>query len=331
VLVTGGAGYIGCVLVPRLLQLGHEVLVYDRDFFGYAPLQTFVGHPNLVVVEGDVRDQPAFEATLKSFGPDIVIHLAAMSNDPSSNVDPELTKSVNMDATAIVMKSSKEAGVRRFLYASSASVYGIKEETDVTEDLSLHPITLYAKYKRDGELVLNDLCDNDFCGASVRAATVCGYSPRLRLDLTVNILTSHALENGVIKVFGGTQMRPNIHIEDLADFYVTLCGADADIIRGEAFNVTYENASVMQLAERIRERVSDDVEIEVVPTDDLRSYHLSGEKADRLLEWTPARTVSDAVDDLVEAWRNEQVPDWTSDVYRNVKHLQANPDEWLNP
>ena len=228
------------------------------------------------------------------------------------------------------MRQAKAAGVRRFLYASSASVYGIKDTPDVTEDLPLEPITLYARYKAEGETVLNGLTDDGFCGVSVRAATVCGWSPRLRLDLTINILTHHALTNGRIRVFGGRQMRPNIHIEDLTDFYVRLLDIEAEKVNGRAFNVSTENATVMALAEMIRDRVDPAIAIDVVPTDDHRSYHLSAARARAELGFAPRHTLGDAVDDLKRAYAEGRVPDPESRIYRNVQLMKHAPAVWQN-
>ncbi|MEZ4459269.1 MAG: SDR family oxidoreductase [bacterium] len=322
ILITGGAGYIGTKLTQKLADTGHHVIVYDRFFFGKPTPSS-----NVHLVDADIRDAVALRKTLEDHKPSAVIHLAAMSNDPSSDVDADLTTEVNLHGTRTVMVESKKAGVARFLYASSASVYGVKEENDVTENLALAPMTLYAEYKRDGEHILNELCDDDFCGVSVRAATVCGWSPRLRLDLTVNILTSHAIETGTIRVFGGSQMRPNIHIDDLVDFYTRLLEVDESLIRAEAFNVSFENASVMDLARRVQAHVPNTV-IEVSPTNDLRSYHLSGAKARDVLGWEPSRSVDDAVVGLKDAWARGLVPDWDSDRYRNVKHLLRDPAVW---
>jgi nucleoside-diphosphate-sugar epimerase len=216
ILVTGGAGYIGSVLVPQLLQQGERVTVLDVFFYGH---DTLPDSPDLTRVDLDLRDHAGVDALLAGERFDAVIHLAAISNDPSSDLDPELTRQVNLDGTRALMESAQRHGVGRFLYASSASVYGIKEVPDVTEDLDLEPITIYAKYKAEGEAILNALTSPDFVGVSVRAATVCGWSPRLRLDLTINILTLSALTRGEITVFGGQQMRPNIHVQDLALFY----------------------------------------------------------------------------------------------------------------
>ncbi len=328
ILVTGGAGYIGSILVPKLLDRGHDVTIFDTFSFGRDPLDGVVDHADLDLVEGDIRDRERVERLFEEGDFDAVIHLAAISNDPSSNLDPELTTSVNRDGVQQVMDIARASGVDRLLYASSASVYGIKETEDVTEDLELDPITLYAQYKAEGEDHLNGIVDDDFCGVSVRAATVCGYAPRLRLDLVVNILTSHALDRGEIRVYGGDQMRPNIHVEDISDFYIHLLDADRETINGESYNVSNENYTVMGLAELIQDVLDNDVEIEVEPTDDNRSYHLSAEKVARELEFHPEYSIEQAVRDLQSAYRDDEWSDHDASTHHNVEWMQEHPEDW---
>ncbi len=328
ILVTGGAGYLGSVLVPKLLERGHEVTVLDGFFFGREPLAPVADHDRFEAIEGDIRDEALVDRVFERGDYEAVIHLAAISNDPSSRLDAELTTSVNRDAVQYVMRAAKRAGVDRLLYASSASVYGIKEIEDVTEDLALDPITLYARYKAAGERALERLVDEQFCGVSVRAATVCGYSPRLRLDLVVNILTSHALNRGGITVFGGEQMRPNIHVDDITDFYIHLLEADRDTINGEAYNVSQANYSVMQLAELIRDVLDRDVAIEVEDSDDDRSYHLSAEKAADQLDFRPEHTVEEAVRDLERSYRAGEWEDHDASIHHNVRWMKEHPDDW---
>ena len=330
-LVTGGGGYIGCVLCPALLARGHQVTVVDALWYGRAPLAGFAEHPRFELIVGDIRDPAVVDAALERARPDVVIHLAAMSNDPSAELDHELTRSINRVALEHVMRSAKAHGARRLLYASSASVYGIKETEDVTEELPLEPITLYARYKAEGEDVLNSLVSPEFCGVSVRAATVCGVSPRLRLDLTINILTEHAVNRGEIRVFGGSQLRPNVHIQDLVELYCALLTADADKVNGRAFNVSQKNASVLELAEMIRGVIDPKVAITIVPTDDLRSYHLSAERLARELGFRPSRPLEQAVRELREALTTGQVPEPAASIYRNVAHMNAHPELWRWP
>ncbi|MBT5926637.1 MAG: NAD-dependent epimerase/dehydratase, partial [Verrucomicrobia bacterium] len=218
VLVTGGAGYVGAVLVPKLLEAGYNVIVLDLFIYGEHVLDGSRKNPNLKTIKGDIRDQKLLKKIMP--GCDVVIHLACISNDPSFELNPELGRSINLDAFRPLVEISKEAGVNRFIYASSSSVYGIKEESNVHEGMALEPLTDYSRFKADCEKILAEYESSEFTTVTIRPATVCGYSPRLRLDLTVNILTNHAVNNGLITVFGGEQRRPNIHIEDITDLYV---------------------------------------------------------------------------------------------------------------
>ncbi len=325
ILVTGGAGYIGSVLVPTLLERGYPVTVVDRFLFGR---DTLPHHPALTLVEADLRDRERVRGVLFRGGFDAVIHLAAISNDPSSEIDPRLTRAVNLDALEHLFRAAKEAGVPRMIYASSASVYGLKSEAEVTEDLPLEPLTLYAEYKAEGEAILSRLADDAYCGVAVRSATVCGYSPRLRLDLTINILTEHAVTRGKIRVFGGAQQRPNIHVRDLAGFYADLVTAPRELIQGQAFNVSRENSTVMELARMIRDEIDPDLPIETVATDDQRSYRLSGDKAARVLGFRPPTPLVQAVRDLAAAFADGRIADPADPIYRNVELMKRRPELW---
>jgi nucleoside-diphosphate-sugar epimerase len=257
-------------------------------------------------------------------GCDAVIHLACISNDPSFDLDPSLGRSINFDCFRPLIKASKDAGVRRFVYASSSSVYGIKEDMDVTEDLPLQPLTDYSKYKAMCEEVLEEEREPGFVAVTLRPATVCGYAPRLRLDLTVNILTNHAINNGRITVFGGNQLRPNIHVEDMTDLYLRLLEAPDAAIDGKVWNAGYHNLKVRDIAEMVRAEVGPKVDIVVTPSDDHRSYHVSSERIRKDLGFVAARSVSDAIVDLKAAFTSGKVPNaMTDDRYYNIKRMQA--------
>ena len=321
ILVTGGAGYVGSVLVPRLIEAGYGVTVLDLYLYGEVFRGMDLG-PELTEVTGDLRDRAAVERALR--GCDTVIHLACISNDPSFDLDPELGRSINYDAFRPLVRLAKDAGVRRFVYASSSSVYGIKEDADVTEALPLSPLTDYSKYKAMCEEVLDAEREPGFTAVTLRPATVCGYAPRLRLDLTVNILTSHAVNTGRITVFGGDQLRPNIHIEDMADAYLRLLDAPAEAIDGRVWNAGYDNMRVRDIAEVVRSEVDPGLEIVVTPTNDNRSYHVSSEQIHRDLGFRARRTVRDAVVDLREAFAAGRVPNaMDDDRYYNIRRMQA--------
>lgn len=321
VMITGGAGYVGSVLVPKLLARGHEVSVLDLYIYGKEVLEAARKYPGLREIEGDLRDPVAVEKALA--GCDTVIHLACISNDPSYDLDPDLGKSINYDCFRPLIKAAKKAGVNRFIYASSSSVYGIKEVSNVTEDLPLEPLTDYSKFKALCEDVLNEEREPGFTTLILRPATVCGYSPRLRLDLAVNILTNLAINKGKITVFGGKQLRPNLHIEDMTDLYVKAVEAPAEAIDGKIWNAGYENHSVMEIAEMVRKVVGDKVEIEVTPTDDNRSYHVSSARIAREFGFTPRHTIEDAIRDLKTAFEAGRIPDpLTASRYFNIKRMQ---------
>jgi len=325
VLVTGGAGYCGSLLVPQLLREGYKVTVYDTMFFGDSFLPK--DNPNLRIEKGDIRDTAHLAAAVA--GHDAFVSLACISNDASFELDEKLSTSVNMDAFEPMVLAAKNAGVKRFVYASSSSVYGVSDQPNVTEEHPLVPLTLYNKYKGLCEPVLKKHADDSFTGVIFRPATVCGYAPRLRLDLSVNILTNHAVNAGKITVFGGSQLRPNLHVQDYCDAVQLFLTAPAEKIQKETFNVGYQNLSIMQIAEMVQNIVSQEfpekgrVEIVTTPSDDLRSYHINSEKIKRVLGYSPKRTIEDAVRDLCRAFRDGLIPDsMQDDRYFNVKRLK---------
>jgi nucleoside-diphosphate-sugar epimerase len=326
VLVTGGAGYVGSVLVPKLVRAGHRVRVIDLYLYGDDVLASCRGR-QLEEIRGDIRDAAVMRRALA--GCDAVIHLACISNDPSFELDPALGRSINYDAFLTMLDLLGQSTVRRLVFASTSSVYGIKAEENVTEDLPLEPLTDYSKYKAlcEAELARAQLPNTTW--VTIRPATVCGWSPRLRLDLAVNILTNHAVNAGRISVFGGGQKRPNIHIDDITDLYVDLLAVDGEPIHRKVFNAGWENYTVSRIAEQVRDvvvraRVRPEIEIVTTPTDDNRSYHISSERIKRELGFEPKRTIERAVGDLVTAFRDGRVPDPMSDVrYYNIKTMQA--------
>jgi len=319
IFITGGAGYVGAVLVPRLLAEGRHVTVLDLMIYGDDVIEA---HPNLNMVTGDIRDAAMLKEHIP--GHDSVIHLACISNDPSFEMNPDLGKSINLDAFEPLVEISKAAGVERFIYASSSSVYGVKEEPNVHEEMSLEPLTDYSIFKADCEVILGKYQSDDFTTVTIRPATVCGYSPRQRLDVVVNILTNLAYHKRKISVFGGAQLRPNIHIQDMANAYLLLLAAPKEKIAGEVFNAGYENHSVLELAEMVRDEVGDDVELITTPTDDNRSYHVSSQKLKDVLGFETKHTIRDAVADMVKAFDDGLLPASLDDEkYFNIKRMQS--------
>ncbi len=322
VLVTGGAGYVGAVLIPKLLAKGYKVKVIDLYMYGDNVLDSVKTNPNLKQIKGDIRDKELLEKEIP--GVDAIIHLACISNDPSFELNPALAKSINYDAFIPLVKIAKKNKVKRFIYASSSSVYGIKDEEKVTEELSLEPLTDYSKYKMLCEEVLIKEKVPGFTTLILRPSTVCGYSPRLRLDLTVNILTNHAVNRGKITVFGGQQKRPNIHIEDMTDLYVKTLEYPDRLIDGKIFNAGYENFTVMEIAEKVKKVIGGNIPIEVTATDDNRSYQVCSEKIKKEIGFSAKHSVEEAIEDLRDAFRDGRIPNPMDDMrYYNIKTMKA--------
>jgi nucleoside-diphosphate-sugar epimerase len=319
VFITGGAGYVGAMLVPRMLKEGHRVTVLDLMIYGEDVLPE---HPHLTLIKGDIRNHELMKSSIP--GHDVVIHLACISNDPSFELNPELGRSINLDPFRPMVEISKNEGVKRFFYASSSSVYGIKDEPNVHEDMSLEPLTDYSVFKMNCEQILAEYQSDDFTTTTIRPATVCGYSPRQRLDVVVNILTNLAYHKREISVFGGAQLRPNIHIADMVEIYLLLMEAPKEKISGEIFNGGYENQTVLQLAETVQDVIGEDVTLKTTPTDDNRSYHVSSKKIADVLGFKANHTIKDAVSDIKYAFEKGLLPNSMEDeMYFNIKRMQS--------
>lgn len=322
ILLTGAYGYVGSVLVPELLAKGHEVVGYDLQFFG-----DHIGpKPGLTAVKADVRDTQAFYDA--AWGCDVVLDLACISNDPSVELDESLSRTINYESFEPRVIAAKDAGVSRYVFCSTSSVYGISESPNVTEDHPFVPITLYNTYKGLCEPLLHKHASDTFTTTVIRPSTVCGYSPRMRLDLAVNILTNHAVNKGVITVLGGKQMRPNLHIEDMVRAYLTMIDAPKEAIAGEAFNIGMKNLSIMQIAEIVKgiveKRYGREIAIEVKPSFDERSYQVNCEKVKRVLGFEPIHTIEEAITDLCDAFDAGLLPNpLDDDNYVNVKRMRT--------
>jgi nucleoside-diphosphate-sugar epimerase len=310
ILVTGGAGYVGAVLVPKLLDKGYYVKVLDLYMYGDDVLASVKGHKNLREVKGDIRDKALLEKELP--GADVVIHLASIPTS-SFKHDPALGRSINYDAFTRVVDIAKKSKIKRFIYASSSSVYGAKGNEEATEESSLNPLNEHSKYKAMCERYLASKRAKGFVTMAVRQSIVCGYSPRLRLDLPVNVLISHAIHKERIKVLGGEQKRPHIHIDDLTDLYVKLLEYPDETIDGKVFNVGHENMKMKDIAHLVSRVVSKNfnkkLEVVTVPTDKNHSYHISSKKIEKELGFATRRSVKEAVNDLCRAFREGKMRD----------------------
>jgi nucleoside-diphosphate-sugar epimerase len=288
-IVTGACGYKGNVLVPKLLNTGHHVTALDIMWFG----NDLQDHPNLEVREFDVRETEGLDLN----GYDAIIHLSSVANDPCGDLDPKLTWEVSCLATMRLADKAVRQGVKRFIYASSGSVYGLKDEEHVTEDLDLVPLSEYNKTKMVAERVLMSYSDQ-MKVQIVRPATVCGLSPRMRLDVAVNMLAMQALTKGAITVLGGDQTRPNIHIDDITDLYIFLL--DRPDVVG-IYNAGFENLSIKTIAETIAKHIPATINIE--PSDDPRSYRINSDKI-LAAGFKPKKSVGDAISEVAEAYRS---------------------------
>ena len=319
IFITGGAGYVGAALVPALLSKGYEVTVLDLMIYGEDVLDD---HKNLIKIKGDIRDQNLLKKNIP--GNDALIHLACISNDPSFELNPKLGKSINFDAFEPLVNICRKEKVKKFIYASSSSVYGIKKEKNVTEEMNLEPLTDYSKFKAQCEVILNNLATDDFIVSTIRPSTVCGFSKRQRLDLVVNILTNHGYHNRKIKVFGGKQLRPNIHIDDMVDSYLSLLVAEPKKINKEIFNVGFKNQTVDELANDVKSVLGNDIEIVNSISNDNRSYHVNSDKILNVLGFKTKKTVKDAVMDLKKAFDKNLLPSsFKNEKYFNIKRMNS--------
>lgn len=325
VFITGGAGYIGSLMIPRLLDRGYKVTSFDITYYGDEFLPK--NNQNFRAIQGDIRDAAKLTDAIK--GHDAFVNLACISNDASFELNESLSTSVNLDAFEPMVLAAKNAGVKRFIYASSSSVYGVSDQPNVTEEHPLVPLTLYNKYKGMCEPLLLKHTAPNFVGVIFRPATVCGYAPRQRLDLSVNILTNHAINNNKITVFGGNQMRPNLHIKDYCAAVELFLDAPDQKIANQIFNVGYQNLTIRDIALMVKKVVEaefpekGEIPIVTTPSDDNRSYHINSDKIRRVLGFAPQHSIEEAVRDLCHAFKDGRLPNsMTNDIYYNVRRMK---------
>ena len=323
IFITGGAGYVGSRLVPFLLQKGYFVTVFDIMHYTADFLPK--NENKLNIIKGDIRDTNKVKEACKDH--DYFLHLACISNDASFVLDEKLSQSVNFDCFEPMVIAAKKNNIKRFIYASSSSVYGISNRKDVKEDHPLLPLTAYNKFKGMCEPLLLGHSDDNFETVIFRPATVCGYGPRMRFDLSVNILTCNAICNNKIRVFGGDQLRPNLHILDYCKAVQILIEADEQKVNREIFNIGYENLSIGEIAKKIKFILENNfnfnnIEINVESSNDNRSYHINSDKIFYVLNFQPSLTIEDAVKEIYEKFKNNEFDNPMSNkIYYNVKTL----------
>ena len=323
-LITGGSGYVGSRLIYKLLdETDINITNYDISLFGDRHLPK---NKNFFYIKEDITNPNKFEEIINLNQIDTVLHLACISNDPTYELNSELSKKINYDCFEDLVNVSKKNGVKKFIYASTCSVYGISDSPNVTETNELKPITDYNKYKAMCEPILKKYLDDSFNGIIIRPATVCGFSEKMRFDLTVNILTNYAVNKGYIRVFGGKQSRPNCHIDDMCDLYKILIMRDTSNFNGEIFNAGTENLKIIEVAEKVKEVVErklnkNNIEIRVEESADIRSYMINSDKIKKMLGFNFKKSVVNAIEDLCDAFENEKIKDSFSDEWSNIKVL----------
>ncbi len=319
IFITGGAGYVGSFLSDYLVEKGYDVTVFDLCIYGE---NVFKYHDKIKLIKGDMRDIDLLKNSMLNH--ECVIHLACISNDPSFELNPNLGKSINLDAFEPMVNLAKELKIKRFIYASSSSVYGIKEIKNVDETVKLEPITDYSKFKAECEKILFKYNDKNFSTVVIRPATVCGFSLRQRLDVIVNILTNLGYHKREITIFGGDQLRPNIHINDMARIYKLIIESPDDLVSGEIFNAGWENKTVKEIAEMVKNVLGQDIKLVFTKTDDNRSYHISSKKIKNKLNFDMKYTIIDAVKDLKNAFEKKVFSETLKNPdYFNIKKMQT--------
>ena len=314
IIVTGGAGYVGSLLVPELLKRNHQVHVVDTFWFGNHNLEK---HKNLTLIQEDIRTFN-FKSFLKKS--DTVIHLACVSNDPSFDLDPKVSKEINLNASLKLIEASNEAKIKRFIFASSSSVYGLKTEKNVTENLTCEPITLYAVYKAEVEKILcSD--ENTVDTVILRPATICGAAKRVRLDVILNLLVAQAFFEKKLIVFGGDQYRPQLNIRDMVNVYIKFTEFP-EVLGKKIYNVSSNNYMVKELAQMVSKEFQDEVDIEFKPIVDERSYRVDSSMLKKEMAVFQNYDIHEAIQSLISMFKEKKFQDWKSDQYHNVRMMK---------
>ena len=322
ILITGGAGYVGSVLTCKLLKLGFEVVVLDTFFYTDIGLRTLANHPLLRILKGDIRDLGILKAGLT--GINCVVHLAALANDPSAELDQKLTRQINLESYPPLLDQAVSAGVERFINLSSISVYGINYDDGVTENDPVNPLTEYARCKVLSEAIVKQYNTQRLTTVSLRCGTVCGWSPRMRLDLCANMLAAYGICNKKLTVWGGDQKRPHIHLEDITDFIIQLVSVSGEKIGGRLFNAAGYNTTVREIAETVQDVMNGEVELTTGPArNDERSYDVNSDRIAGELGFKMTKTIRDAVVDIVRAHQNGLWIDPDAALYHNVKQMSS--------
>lgn len=326
ILVTGASGYVGSALTTKMLSDNNINLVnYDISIFGddHLPKKN-----NYIYIKKDLRDKESFEKAIIENNIDTVLHLACISNDPTFELKSDISKIINYDCFEDLVSVSKKNKVKKFIYASTCSVYGVSDSPNVNEEHPLVPMTDYNKFKAMCEPILKNYLDDDFNGVIIRPATVCGFSQKMRFDLTVNILTNFAYNKGFIKVFGGEQTRPNIHIDDMCDLYLKLFSIDFKNINGQIFNAGLENLRIIDIAKKIQKimqtKFKKEIEIKIEESNDKRSYQINSEKIQKILNFEFKKNVNDAINDLLVNFENGNLKDTFDPKWQNIQVLKNN-------
>ncbi|MBS3057148.1 MAG: NAD(P)-dependent oxidoreductase [Candidatus Diapherotrites archaeon] len=320
ILVTGGAGYIGSILTKQLLEQGYKVRVLDCLFFGDSGIKQFRNNENFELINGRIENPEVVENAVK--GCSAVLHLAGLANDASCDISEEKTRLINYEGTKLLLKYAKSAGVQRFIYGSSASIYGAGKNTALTESSPLAPVSLYAKYRIKCEEALFDSASNDFTVCALRKSTVFGYSPRQRLDLVINAMSAHAFNRHEITQMGGSQWRPNLHVSDAANAYIACLKANPDAVQKQAFNVgaNSENYTVAQIAQMI---VNEFPNTKIVHKEvsNSASYNLNFDKIESALNYKAKVSVKQGIAELKEALNSNLISNYENDIYYNAKRM----------